>query len=61
MPNRIDDEVPLVTCSDCSKQYALVWESVNDDPETVRVFHCQSGGVYGVTLTCPHCSKETDL
>lgn len=56
-------------CSECGKPFMLRW---NDDgmlkdgtwihyPDTLRIRACPSGGIYGVSIECPHCNYEEDL
>jgi len=61
MTGRIEEEIPSVPCSKCGVLYKLSWQTWRDEPETMEIGYCQSGGVYSVTLRCPNCKHEVEL
>lgn len=61
MTNRIEEEVPKITCACCGRQYTLAWESWGQAPVTVFILSCVSGGIYEVYLQCPHCNYRIEL
>lgn len=48
-----------VTCPQCGKPFRLSWD--NDSFYTLRLRGCPSGGIYDVTIKCPHCDYEEAL
>ena len=55
-----------VECPQCGKPFRLVWNdythTVGDAQEvSLRIHDCPSGGVYMVTIECPHCTYTEEL
>ena len=56
-----DKRIRDVVCPQCKREFRLVWNDYKDDPSTLRVRSCPSGGVYDVSVCCPHCDYEEEL
>ena len=50
-----------VICPQCNKGFALVWEDYTDERRTLIIRGCPSGGIYDVSIRCPHCDYEEAL
>lgn len=50
-----------VLCPQCKKPFKLTWNDYGDEPCTLVVRDCPSGGVYDVFIECPHCHYKEDL
>lgn len=50
-----------VACPQCGKVFRLTWNDYSDTPETVIIRDCPSGGVYDVSIRCPHCDYVEEL
>jgi len=53
-----------VICPQCKKKFKLIWAEkiVNsDEPQTLILRGCPSGGIYDVSIHCPYCNYEEDL
>ena len=50
-----------VICPQCGKPFKLVWESYGEERHTLILRGCPSGGIYDVTIGCPHCDYEEEL
>lgn len=52
-----------VICPQCKKPFRLTWD--NDDykstTKTLILRGCPSGGIYDVSIKCPHCNYQEDL
>jgi hypothetical protein len=55
--NRIGD----VICVQCKKAFHLTWDDGEFKPNTLIIRGCPSGGVYSVSIACPHCDYEEEL
>jgi len=59
----IQKKIKDVKCPQCKKNFKLSWEgtdySNNKYPLIIR--SCPSGGVYDVSIHCPHCNYEEEL
>ena len=50
-----------VVCPQCKKPFVLNWVNYSDKPETLICRSCPSGGLYDVSIRCPHCDYEEEL
>lgn len=56
-----------ITCAKCGKEFRIRWndsdgfESMEKTPITLNVHSCISGGIYKVSVDCPHCGYEEDV
>jgi len=60
-----------MTCPQCSKPFVLTWKDYGYDEKTRQVNSgtgstldmrgCPSGGIYDVSISCPHCDYEEEL
>jgi hypothetical protein len=50
-----------VICPQCKRLFRLTWNDYSDTPETLHMRSCPSGGIYNVTIACPHCDYEEEL
>ncbi len=64
VPARVKD----VVCPQCKRPFLLVWSdyasrtgSPQPTPYTLSVRSCPSGGVYDVSVECPHCDYTEPL
>lgn len=54
--------LPNVVCPQCRKVFKLAWmDAVGGPRETLEISACESGGVYGVAIVCPHCKRTEEL
>lgn len=64
-PNDEEDEGerPLkdVTCPQCRKPFRLTWGDAYPYRTTLIIRGCPSGGIYDVSIECPHCDYEEPL
>lgn len=54
----------IVECPQCHKKFGLAWNDysyVNGTPQTLHIRACPSGGIYDVSITCPHCDYKEEL
>lgn len=61
---RIVRDLKHVTCPQCKKDFRLSWDATtlgNPVPQTLVVRWCPSGGVYDVSIECPHCDYVEEL
>jgi hypothetical protein len=49
------------TCPQCKAEFNLRWEYDNGKRETLIVRGCPSGGIYDISISCPHCDYEEAL
>jgi hypothetical protein len=49
-----------VICPQCKKPFRLDWNGYTG-PLTLDIRDCPSGGVYNVTIRCPHCGYDEEL
>jgi len=62
MAERVEDEVPLLTCPKCGEAFKLAWwERPPEQPETLVIACCESAGVYSVEIRCPSCEWRAEL
>lgn len=47
-----------VTCPQCGKDFVLDYFSGRP---TLKIRDCPSGGIYDVSIRCPHCNYEEEL
>ena len=59
--NIIPDDLKNVKCPQCKKDFVLMWNDYSDTPETLNMRGCPSGGIYDVSINCPHCDYSEDL
>jgi rRNA maturation protein Nop10 len=55
-----------VICPQCGKEFRLAWNNYSyelkeDRSRTLIIRDCPSGGVYDVSISCPHCDYEEEL
>ena len=50
-----------VTCPQCKKPFELNWNDYSDRKQTLILRGCPSGGIYDVSIECPHCDYHEDL
>lgn len=53
---RLKDQV----CPQCKNAFELNWDG-GSDKETLILRGCPSGGIYDVSIRCPHCDYEEQL
>ena len=56
----LNNEELVVKCPQCKKKFNLTWDE-SDFVNTVIVRSCPSGGIYDVSIECPHCDYEEPL
>jgi hypothetical protein len=56
-PDRVRD----VTCPQCRKAFELTWEGYGNKRVTLILNSCPSGGIYNVSIACPHCNYVEEL
>jgi len=64
----MDDERMLrdVVCPQCGKPFRLIWNDhtrLGDkyQEQTLMLRGCPSGGIYDVSIHCPHCGYVEEL
>jgi ssDNA-binding Zn-finger/Zn-ribbon topoisomerase 1 len=57
----IPEAIKDVTCPQCKKDFKLKWNSSYDEVATLVIRSCPSGGIYDVSISCPHCNYEEEL
>ncbi len=50
-----------VECPQCRKAFVLTWNDYSGTPCTLQLRGCPSGGIYDVSIRCPHCDYEEEL
>lgn len=50
-----------VVCPQCKQPFTLVWAEYHSRPTTLILCGCPSGGIYSVSISCPHCDYEEEL
>jgi len=51
-----------VICPQCKKAFRLTWNDYSTNrPTTLCIRSCPSGGIYDVSIACPHCDYEEEL
>lgn len=57
-----------MTCPQCKQAFTLRWRDYERDgagykgvPTTLNIRGCPSGGIYDVSISCPHCNYEEEL
>ena len=50
-----------VVCPQCRTPFRLIWNDYADFQQTLDIRDCPSGGVYDVTIRCPHCDYREEL
>lgn len=50
-----------VICPQCKSDFKLTWDDYSDSPSTLIIRGCPSGGIYDVSIRCPHCDYEEEL
>lgn len=52
-------------CPDCNQQFRLLYceyrVTGKNEPRTLVISSCDSGGVYNVEVECPHCHAREDV
>ena len=59
--NSVPLDLKNVTCPQCKEKFILIWNDYSDTPETLKLRGCPSGGIYDVSIKCPHCDYEEPL
>lgn len=60
-PRHVPERIRDVTCPQCKQPFELSWMLEGMKPWTLRISDCPSGGIYGVSIECPHCNYEEEL
>lgn len=64
-PRPKEQQLKFVVCPQCKKEFRLIWNDYSfgnrDQKQTLHIRSCPSGGVYDVSIECPHCDYEEDL
>jgi DNA-directed RNA polymerase subunit RPC12/RpoP len=57
-----------MTCPQCGKEFKLMWNDYTKVgigggfvPQTLIMRGCPSGGIYDVSIRCPHCDYVEEL
>jgi hypothetical protein len=54
-----------VTCPQCEREFPLLWNDYShirpQQKQTLFIRGCPSGGIYSVSIHCPHCDYEEEL
>ena len=50
-----------VVCPQCKKPFRLYWNDYGPHKMTLMIRGCPSGGIYDVSISCPHCDYEEEL
>jgi len=50
-----------MNCPQCRQPFELNWNDYNDRPQTLILRSCPSGGIYDVSIACPHCDYTEEL
>lgn len=50
-----------MVCPQCRQEFELCWNDYHDRPSTLVIRGCPSGGIYDVSISCPHCDYEEPL
>ncbi len=48
------------TCQSCDKEFKIIYDE-HPAKMTIKVCACESGGIYGVSVICPHCNHEESI
>lgn len=61
--NAVPERIKNVYCPQCKKPFTLEFDDVSYGvaDRSLRVYSCPSGGVYSMTIHCPHCDYKEDL
>jgi len=67
--NEAPEDLKNVVCPQCKKSFRLIWNDYTSMPDTrfeyyqqtLKLRGCPSGGIYGVSIACPHCDYEEEL
>lgn len=57
----VSKDLKNVICPQCEKKFRLMWNDYHNAPQTLIIRGCPSGGVYDVSIRCPHCNYEEEL
>ena len=64
-PSRPEYTLRDMICPQCHKDFTLRWQDFStrngNEPQTLMIRGCPSGGIYGVSINCPHCNYEEEL
>ena len=59
------EDLKHVVCPQCKTPFKLRWNDYVEwdlkEPVTLIIRGCPSGGVYDVSIHCPHCNYEEEL
>jgi DNA-directed RNA polymerase subunit RPC12/RpoP len=62
MKTRTSSDTLTCICADCGKQFALTADTEKEGESTyLHINSCESGGIYGTYVDCPHCSHHHNL
>lgn len=61
-----EEDLKHVNCPQCKNKFRLTWDDYPSEegeylPKTLIIRGCPSGGIYDVSISCPHCDYEEDL
>lgn len=51
-------------CPQCKHVFRLTWNdysTTSQRPQTLHISSCPSGGIYDVSISCPHCNYHEAL
>jgi phage terminase large subunit GpA-like protein len=48
-------------CPQCAKEFRLKWEDYDGTRASLLMRSCPSGGIYDVSIACPHCDYAEEL
>jgi hypothetical protein len=48
-------------CPQCERKFELCWNDYSDRKQTLFMRGCPSGGIYDVSIHCPHCNYQEEL
>ena len=61
-PEELDERrLKDMVCPQCKKEFILRWKDYADESTTLVIRGCPSGGIYDVSICCPHCDYEEAL
>jgi len=54
-------KISNIVCPQCREWFILKWDDYDKIPATLIIRACPSGGIYDVSISCPHCDYEEEL
>jgi hypothetical protein len=58
---RAGERLKDVVCPQCKNPFRLTWSGGFTERVTLVMRGCPSGGIYDVSIECPHCDYEEEL